>query len=96
MKNDTNDDFDIIDKIVPSDKEFFIGLGYNNKLFGKKQNRLNVTLPKSAGPATVMALGYYIIGQIQKQHPNYFKNNITNYTKQTSKMFKSTIKPIVE
>ena len=82
--------------VVPSDKEFFIGLGYNNKLFGKKQNRLNVTLPKSAGPATVMALGYYIIGQIQKQHPNYFKNNITNYTKQTSKMFKSTIKPIVE
>ena len=54
--------------VVPSDKEFFIGLGYNNKLFGKKQNRLNITLPKSAGPATVMALGYHIIGQIQKGH----------------------------
>ena len=82
--------------VVPSDKEFFIGLGYNNKLFGKKQNRLNITLPKSAGPATMMAIGYYIIGQIQKQHPDYFKKNIANYTKQTSKMFKSTIKPIVE
>ncbi|MBL7055220.1 hypothetical protein ISS05_05685 [Candidatus Woesearchaeota archaeon] len=82
--------------VVPSDKEFFIGLGYNNKLFGKKQNRLNITLPKSAGPATVMALGYHIIGQIQKQHPNHFKNNIVNYTKQASKMFKSTIKPVVE
>ena len=82
--------------VIPSDKEFFIGLGYNNKLFGKKQNRLNVTIPKNAGPATVMALGYYIIGQIQKQHPDYFKKNIENYTKQTSKMFKSTIKPIVD
>jgi hypothetical protein len=82
--------------VVPSDKEFFIGLGYNNKQFGNKKNRLNVTLPKNAGPATVMALGYHIIGQIQKQHPDYFKNNITNYTKQTSKMFGSIIKPIVE
>ena len=82
--------------VVPSDKEFFIGLGYNNKLFGKKQNRLNITLPKSAGPATMMAIGYYIIGQIQKQHPDYFKKNIVNYTKQASKMFKSTIKPVVE
>ncbi len=82
--------------VIPSDKEFFIGLGYNNKQFGNKKNRLNVSLPKNAGPATVMALGYYIIGQIQKQHPDYFKKNIENYTKQTSKMFKSTIKPIVD
>jgi len=82
--------------VVPSDKEFFIGLGYNNKSFGKKQNRLNITLPKKAGPATVMAIGYYIIGHIQKQHPDYFKNHITNYTRQASKMFGSTIKPIVD
>ena len=52
--------------IIPSDKEMFIGLGYNNKIWGK--HRLNIKLPKGANHATLMAVGYYIIGKIQKQN----------------------------
>jgi|TARA_Y100000310_G_scaffold50135_1_gene46234 hypothetical protein len=80
--------------IIPSNKELFISLDYNNKTWGTK--RLNLKLPKNAGPATVMAITYYIIGNIQKQNPPYFKKNIKSYTKKVSKLFNQNIKPIVE
>jgi len=80
--------------VIPSDKELFISLGYNNKIFGKK--RWNVPLPNKADSAAVIATGYYIIGQIQKQQPQYFKKNIESYAKKTSQIFGQTIKPIVD
>src|SRR3989338_4148934 len=80
--------------VIPSDKELFISLGYQNALFGK--HRLNIPLPRHADFALVMALGYFIIGNIQKQHPPHFKNNIESYTKEISKVFGQEIKPIVE
>lgn len=80
--------------VIPSDKELFIGLGYQNNLFGK--NRLNFQLTPNANFATLMALGYFIIGHIQKQHPPYFKDNIEAYTKNISKIFGQEIKPIVK
>jgi len=43
-----------------------------------------------------MAVGYYIIAQIQKQNPPYFKENIASYTEQVTKIFGNTINPIVE
>lgn len=79
--------------IVPYDKELFIGLGYENKLFGK--NRLNLSIPKDAGYVLVLALGYYIIGNIQKQNKPYFKENIEKYVKKSSKIFGQKIKSIV-
>lgn len=80
--------------VVPSDKELFISFGEENKTFGK--HRLNIPLPKNADYGALMAIGYYTIGQIQKQHPPYFKRNIVGYTKKASKLFKSEIKPIVD
>lgn len=80
--------------VVPSDKELFISIGYDNKLFGTK--RLNFDLPKKSGYGTLIALGYYIIGNIQKQNEPYFKKNIVSYTKRASKIFGKNIKPIVE
>ena len=79
--------------VVPSDRELFISFGYGNKLFGK--HRWDVPLPKGANYGTLMALGYYILGQIQKQHPPYFKKNIESYCKETSKMFGQKIEVIV-
>lgn len=80
--------------ITPSDKELFIGLGVDNKMFGK--NRFNVKLSKNPNFAEIIALGYFIIGHIQKQNPPYFKQNIFEYTKEASKIFGHEIKPIVE
>jgi len=43
-----------------------------------------------------MAVAYYIIGQIQKSHPQYFKENIKEYLKETSKVFGHELSVIVE
>lgn len=80
--------------VVPSDKELFIGLGIENKIYGKQ--RLNVALPSVTNYALVMAAGYYIIGHIQKQHPPYFRKNIADYARKTSIAFHQKIKSIVD
>ena len=77
--------------VVGSNKELFIGLGYENKEFGKR--KLNITLPNWVKEGAAIAIGYYLIGHIQKQNPPYFKKNIVAYTKNASKIFKQEIKP---
>ncbi len=80
--------------VVPSDKELFISFGWKNTLFGK--HRWDVPLPQGAGYGMMMAMGYYVIGQIQKQHPPYFKQNIERYVRETSKVFGEKIEVVVE
>ena len=80
--------------LVPSEKELFIGLGFENKLYGT--NRFNLKLPAEADYGMMMAVAYYIIGHIQKQHPPYFKRNIEKYCQKASKLFGQAISPIVD
>jgi hypothetical protein len=80
--------------IVPSE-ELFITFGKKmNPLFGK--NQLFIPLPKNADYATMMTVGYYIIGKIQKSQPAWFKQNIDNYMKKASKVFDKKMNAIVE
>jgi hypothetical protein len=44
----------------------------------------------------MMAIGYYTVGQIQKAHPDYFKQNIESYCAKVSELFGVKINPIVE
>ena len=81
--------------VVPSDTECFISLGEENTLFGSESARLSIPLPEHADAVAYMAIGYYIIGQIQKQHPSYFKENIVAYAQKASELFGETITPIV-
>ena len=81
--------------VVPSN-ELFVSLGEENTMWGEPDKRLQLPLPENAGYAAMMAIGYYIVAQIQKQHPPYFKENIAAYTKQASEIFGNTINPIVE
>ena len=82
--------------VVPSKKELFISFGQKNKTYGQKEHRLHIPLPKQANYAAMMAIAYYVIGQIQKAHPPYFKKNIQNYMKETSKIFNKKMSSIVE
>ena len=75
--------------VVKSNKELFISLGVDNKVFGK--NRLNYKLPKSANFGLMFCLGYYIIGKIQKTNHPWFKENIESYVKEASKLFNEKI-----
>lgn len=80
--------------VVPSD-ELFISFGEENNTWGDPENRLTIPLPHNANYASMMAVGYYIVGQIQKAHPPYFKNNIEDYCKKISEIFGQEINPIV-
>ena len=82
--------------VVTSDSECFISFGKENTTFGDAQNRIHIPLPDSGGPATILSIGYYVIGNIQRMKPPYFKSNIVEYTKQASQIFGSEILPIVE
>lgn len=81
--------------VVPSD-ELFISFGEENTTWGDPKRRFHVPLPKNAGYAAMMSVGYYVIAQIQKQNPPYFKEHIAAYTKAVSKVFGQEIQPIVE
>lgn len=82
--------------VIPSDQEFFISFGEENTKYGQEKNRLNIPLPEHCGPAGLMAICYFVIGNIQKQHPPYFKENIVAYTKFASELFNQDLQPIVE
>ncbi len=81
--------------VAPSD-ELFISFGTENTTWGAPNHRLQVPLPEDANYVAMMAVGYYVVAQIQKAHPQYFKTNIAEYTQQVSKIFGHEIKPIVE
>ncbi len=84
--------------VVPS-KELFISFGHNVEKKIKPlitKNTLNIPLPKNADYAAMMAIGYYVIGKIQKQHPAWFKRNIVDYMKKASKVFGKKMTAIVE
>jgi hypothetical protein len=79
--------------VVPSN-ELFISFGKENGNIGKE--KLFIPLPKNADYGAMMAIGYYVIGKIQKSYPSWFKDNIEEYCKRASKTFGQEIKPIVE
>jgi len=82
--------------IVSSPKEFFLHLGDGALTFGAPERSLIVPLPADGGYGAAMAIGYYIIGLIQKRHPPYFKDGIEAYCRSASEMFAHRISPIVE
>lgn len=80
--------------VIESDRELFISFGEKNRHFGSK--RLDIPLPKKADYGAFFAIGYYAIGQIQKQHPPYFREGIEAYCKKASKIFGEKIEPLVD
>lgn len=81
--------------VAPAE-ELFISFGEENTTWGKPENRFHVPLPDGADYGAMMAVGYYVVSQIQKAYPHYFKDNIADYTTEISKIFGQTIAPIVE
>ncbi|HMQ95952.1 MAG TPA: hypothetical protein PKD19_01910 [Candidatus Saccharibacteria bacterium] len=82
--------------VVPSEDELFISFGEENTTWGQPENRLSVPLPSDAGYVAMMAVGYYIVGNIQAAKPQYFKQNIESYCQFISGVFDEEIGVIVE
>jgi len=83
--------------IVPSKTELCIKFSDTGEDIYFNGDVIKIPLPKKCGPAAMMAIGYYVIGKIQEQHKQYFKDNITQYVRKvSSKPFGEGIKVIVE
>ena len=82
-------------EIAKSD-ELFISFGCENKDWGNEGNRLEIPLPENADYGAMMAIGYYVIGQIQKRQKQYFKEGIIAYAEKMASVFNEKVSPIVE
>ena len=82
--------------VIQGKRELFVSFGEENTTFGNPEHRLTIPLPQDSDYGAMMAIGYYFIGQIQKQFPPYYKERIVAYAQETSTAFGSTILPIVE
>ncbi|MBN1359151.1 MAG: hypothetical protein JW993_01095 [Sedimentisphaerales bacterium] len=80
--------------VVETPGELFISFGRENDTFGRE--RLNIPLPDDCSYPAIMAIGYYVIGKIQVQKPDWFKQGIVSFAERAGKLFGQTIKPLVE
>lgn len=79
--------------VVETPGELFISFGRENTSFGTE--RLHVPLPEDASYPAAMAVGYYVIGKLQKQKPDWFKQSIEGFARRASEAFGQKIDPIV-
>jgi len=83
--------------VVPKKTELCIKFGDCKEEIYFNGDSIRIPLPKKCGPATMMAIGYFVIGKIQEQHKQYFKDNLPIYVRNASKgTFGTGIKIIVE
>lgn len=65
--------------VHPWEQELVITLGSENKYFGDPAHRWDIPLADNASFGTVIALTYYLCGQIQKAKPDYFMQHIEQF-----------------
>jgi len=82
--------------VATSGDELFISFDVENKYYGLPKNRLAIPLPENVDYGAMLAISYFVVGNIQKANPPYFKNNIEKYTQTASEIFGQELKPIVE
>lgn len=82
--------------VIKDSKEAFISFGVNNYSYGEEKNRFFVPLLEGGGYAAALSVTYFIIGQIQRAQPPYFKESIEQYCQEASVAFGHPIDPIVE
>ncbi len=72
--------------VVTSNEQCFVSFGPHAD-YGNPGRRITIPLMQNPTHAEVIAIGYYLIGLIQKANPSYYKDNIANYVKEASAMF---------
>lgn len=81
--------------VVPAKGELCIN--FTTEKIDYKGKDLKIPIPKNAKIGAMMAIGYYVIGKIQEQNEQYFKDNIKAYIKRNAKgSFGKAISTIVE
>lgn len=81
--------------VVPSKTELAIKFGTEKIDF--QNDIIEIPMSTELGPGFLMAIGYFVIGHIQEQHPQYFKENIGSYIERLNQTeFGKGMKVIVE
>lgn len=80
---------------IAKSNELFISFGEKNNTWGEPENRLHIPLPDKCSYGAMIAISYYLVAQIQKVYPNFFKDNIEQYSVEISKIFGQELSPIV-
>ena len=65
--------------VHPWEQELVISLG-ENKFFGHPDHRWDIDIPTGTGFGSVLALTYYICGQLQSVKPPFFMQDIEAFT----------------
>jgi hypothetical protein len=71
--------------VVPWEKELFVSFGKENDYFGTE--RLDLPLYPDAGFAAMLAVAYYLVGQIQAEKPPWFTENVEQYAEKQRRLF---------
>ena len=64
--------------IVDFEKEIYVSIGVENNYYGSPERRFRINVPGHFGPLGFLMTGYWIVGQIQKNHPG-FQRDLKNY-----------------
>lgn len=93
----TTEEIEHAKTVVHSDDELFITFGVDipSELL-QGSTHIALPTPPSTGYGGMMAVSYFVVGNIQRQHPPYFKDAVVSYAQTASKVFGHEIKPIVE
>jgi hypothetical protein len=81
--------------VITSNEQCFVSFG-GEVTYGAPGMKLTIPLPDDVTYPEMIAIGYYVIGRIQKAHHPYFKERISAYVQETSAMFGQTIPVIIE
>jgi hypothetical protein len=81
--------------VVPNPQELIITWGDDTRYTPHSEHCV-LPVPPVSGPAAFLAVGYYLIGHLQRAHPPYFQQSIHEFTDRAGSWFATTINPIVE
>lgn len=82
--------------VIPSDTQGFVHFGTPHTAYANDSQQCVIPIPDRYSPVAMLAISYFVVGHIQKQHPQYFKENIQKYVETASKVFGQPMSVIVE
>jgi len=82
--------------VIQSETQCCINFGTPTTPYLPTKQQFTIPLPVGCGPVAMLAIGYYVIGHIQKQNEPYFKKDIQTYVNCASDVFGQDMGVIVE
>jgi hypothetical protein len=76
-----------------SNEELVVGLNVDNPWRGYRRVNLHVPCIGDDTPGALLAAGYYLIGQIQRRKPSWFRENLFDYVDAVNRALGWNVRP---